>query len=199
MKERRAVIILLQFICIYFAVYYVHVQYFKVDVVLYSAIFDGLIATLIVIILLNTTKYFNIYTLFEKVLLVTIVLLFSVMVSISVPTIIDRSLSFYLLEKIQQHGGSVRLSSIDRIFTEEYVAEHRLMEIRLTEQVESGTILIEDECIFLTRSGDKLSTYSRFFRKNLLPKNRLIGSEYTDDLTDPFRNGISNHNYQCKH
>ena len=193
----KTIFFILQFIAIYFATYYIHIIYFKVDVLLYSAIIDGIIATLIMMFILKFSKYYRIYNSFEKKLLIVIMTLTTITLSISIPTVIDRSLSFYILEKVNQHGGAVKLSSMEYIFTNDYVEEHRLIDIRITEQIKSKTIKVEDGCVFLTDFGEKLSIFSRFFRKNLLSKNRLIRGEYTDSLTDPFKNGKGDNDYQC--
>jgi hypothetical protein len=124
----------------------------------------------------------------EKFLLTVIWLLLGYSISISVPTVIDRSLSFYILEKIDQRGGGIRLDAFEEIFIKEYMIEHHLIDIRLTEQLESGTIKIEDKCVRLTNNGHLIAQASRWFRQNLLAKERKIFGEYSDKLTDPFRN-----------
>lgn len=35
--------------------------------------------------------------------------------AISVPTVIDRSLSMYILEKLQQRGGGIQLAAFDTV------------------------------------------------------------------------------------
>jgi hypothetical protein len=115
-----------------------------------------------------------------------------------VPTVIDRSLSFYILEKLQQRGGGIKLDAFDQVFTQEYVKEHRLMDVRLTEQQQSGTIVIRNGCVVLTDWGQTIATTSRFFRNHFLPKQRLLMGEYSDDLTDPFRNSVKRVDYQCQ-
>jgi hypothetical protein len=197
MKTIKTVVIIFQFIALYLVAYYIHIKYFKVDVVLYSVIIDGILAILAMMIVLYFSNYCKIYNSLEKFLLIVIMALSTITFSISIPTVIDRSLSFYILEKISQHGGSVRLSSMENIFINDYVKEHRLIDIRITEQIESKTIVVKDDCVYLTDFGKKLSIFSRFFRKNLLPKKRLIRGEYTDDLIDPFRSGKGDYDYQC--
>ena len=117
--------------------------------------------------------------------------------AVSVPTVLDRSLSFYLLEKLQQRGGGIKQEDFGKVFREEYMLEHRLIDIRLTEQLASGTIEIKEGCVSLTIRGESFARFSRYFRKNWLPKNRLIAGEYTDELTDPFRESIEIYHYQC--
>ena len=114
------------------------------------------------------------------------------------PTVIDRSLSFYILEKLQQRGGGIKQDSFEQIFTQEYVKEYRLVDVRLTEQLQSGTIIIENGCVKLTEKGERVANFGRYFRKHWLPKERLLMGKYTDDLTDPFRSSTASPNYTCK-
>jgi hypothetical protein len=165
-------------------------------VIFYAALFDTIIAAIVMGIILNMS-YFSPFNNLDRSLIIVIVILLGYAISISIPTVIDRSLSFYILEKIDQRGGGVLLSSIEDIIKDEYIKEHRLADVRLTEQLKSGTIAIEDGCIKLTDSGRLIVKFSNFFRKNLLPKKRLLMGTYTDVLTNPFQDGISKVNYRC--
>jgi hypothetical protein len=167
-------------------------------VVFYSAIFDGVLASATATISLFKTRYFNIFNSFERIQMAVIWLLAGYIFAISVPTVIDRSLSFYILEKLQQRGGGIKLSSFEEVFTKEYVKEHRLVEVRLTEQQSSGTVIIEDGCVKLTKRGENIANFSRYFRKHFLPKQRLLMGEYTDDLVDPFQHSVNSTSYECK-
>ena len=179
------------------AVYYVHIRFFKVDVVLYSAILDGVIAAALMTLLLYLRREFRIFSGFEKGL-VAIWILGASLVALGLPTVIDRSLSFYILEKLQQRGGGIQQSRFEEVFTKEYVKEHRLVDVRLTEQQVSGTIVIENGCVKLTERGARFASFSRFFRAHLLPRQRLLAGTYTDDLTDPFRNSAAQADYVCR-
>jgi len=189
MKIKKALVGLVLFITLLFIYYYIHIRFLNVDVVFYSAIYDGILATVTATIILIIIPYFKVFTGFEKIQMVIIWVLGSYIFAISIPTVLDRSLSFYILEKIQQRGGGILKSGFEEVFTQEYVKEHRLVDVRLTEQESSGTITIENGCVKLTKRGQSLATFGRFFRKNLLPKHRLLMGEYTDDLTDPFGHG----------
>lgn len=187
------------FLTLYTIIYLTHIWYFKVGVVFYSAILDGLIAVFLTSTALFLYSGFSrSFDLFDKTLLTTFCALLSYAIAISVPTVIDRSLSFYILEKLEQRGGSIQLDKFEEIFTEEYVHEHRLMDVRLTEQQESGTINVEGNCVTLTSRGSLIASFSRYFRQNLLPKKRLLMGEYSDDLTDPFRNSVDVKDYSCE-
>lgn len=198
MKLYKAFAATLLFLALLLSVYYIHAAYFKVDVLFYSAIGDGVLATLITAAFLYGGRYLALFNRFEKFQLCLIWLLGSYIFAISVPTVIDRSLSFYILEKIQQRGGGIRLASFEDVFTKEYVKEHRLVEIRLTEQQQSGTIVIERGCVKLTEEGKRIATASRYFRQHFLPKQRLLMGRYSDDLTDPFRNSQIAPDYACQ-
>lgn len=179
-------------------IYVVHVSYVPVNVVFYSAILDDVLATGLALLLLAALGWLRSFSRFEIAQMVCIWLLLGYSFAISVPTVIDRSLSFYILEKLQQRGGGIRLDAFDQVFTQEYVKEHRLMDVRLTEQQQSGTIVIRDGCVVLTDWGQTIATTSRFFRNHFLPKQRLLMGEYSDDLTDPFRSSVKRVDYQCQ-
>ncbi len=183
------------FLMVFFIIYTVHVFQFNVDVVLYSVLIDDFLAILVMSVLFCFT--FHIFTKTEKIMLLIIWFLVGYAFAITIPTLLDRSLSFYLLEKLQQRGGGIKKESFGKVFREEYMLEHRLIDIRLTEQLTSGTIEIKDGCVLLTDKGNSLATFSRYFRKNWLPRNRLIAGEYTDQLTDPFRDSKEIYDYQC--
>jgi hypothetical protein len=198
MKCVSALGVSLIFVALLFLVYYVHAQFARVDVVFYSALFDGIVATCIAAILLQVVPAFRRLSSFERLQLTVIWLLMGYAFAISIPTVIDRSLSFYILEKIEQRGGGIQQSKFEKVFTEEYVREHRLVDVRLTEQLQSGTIRIENGCVKLTERGRRLVSFSRFFRQNLLPKERLLMGGYSDELTDPFRHSADVRDYQCQ-
>jgi hypothetical protein len=163
------------------------VHFLRVDVVFYSALADVLLATALTAVFLLRLGYFDVFNGFEKTLLLSVWLLVGYSIAISVPTVIDRSLSFYILEKLQQRGGAIRLADFEEIFTRDYAREHHLVDVRVTEQLQSGTVVLRGSCVQLTERGYRLARFSRFFRKNLLPRKRLLMGRYTDVLTDPFR------------
>lgn len=179
-------------------IYFIHVYYFKVSVVFYSAILDAVIAAIVTLGLSRFIKWFCVFSAFETIQFLCIWLLLGYSFAISVPTVIDRSLSFYILEKLQQRGGGIKLDAFDQVFTQEYLKEHRLVDVRLTEQQQSGTVIIENGCVKLTPWGQTLATSSRYFRNHFLPKQRLLMGKYSDDLTDPFKNSANKTDYLCK-
>jgi hypothetical protein len=198
MKVFKAGLASLLFLVLLFGIYWFHVRYVRVDVVFYAAIADVFTAAILAALILFGLRYFDLYTGFEKALLVVIWLLAGYSLAISVPTVIDRSLSFYILEKLQQRGGGIRQERFEDVFTKEYVKEHRLVDVRLTEQLESGTIRIEAGCVTLTAKGNRLAGWSRWFRQHLLPKQRLFLGLYSDDLTNPFRDSADVSEYLCQ-
>jgi hypothetical protein len=198
MKYLKLVIATAVYAILLLAIYVLHVRYVPVNVVFYSAILDAVLATILAITLVATVRWFKVFTRFETLQLCCIWLLLGYSFAISVPTVIDRSLSFYILEKLQQRGGGIKLSAFDDVFTQEYVKEHRLVDVRLTEQQQSGTVEIKDGCVKLTAWGQTIASSSRYFRAHFLPKQRLLMGKYSDDLTDPFRNSVERTDYRCQ-
>jgi len=187
MKLVVASLLTAAFMVVLAIVYVVHVWYFNVNVVLYSAILDATISCAIVAaaaIVIRTRLPFDGFSL---VLLVVVWALGGYAFAISGPALFDRSLSFYILEKLQQRGGGILESRMADVFKEEYMPEFRLVDVRLTEQLQSGTITVDNGCVTLTPRGERLATLSRFIRTTLLPKHRLLAGVYTDALVDPFR------------
>jgi len=179
-------------------IHYIHMAYFKVNVVFYASIGDAAIAASLAGAALFFLVYFKSLGSLEKLQLVIIWLLAGYAFAISIPTVIDRSLSFYILEKLQQRGGGIWQEKMQDVFVAEYLVEHRLIDVRLTEQLASGTIVIKDGCVKLTPKGEKVASFGRFYRQHLLPKKRLLMGEYTADLTDPFRQSNNNMSYMCQ-
>lgn len=196
-KLIRAGVGSLGYLVLLVAVYTVHARYLPVDVVFYSALLDVLLTTLAASGLLWSLRWFTPLGAFEKLQLVVIWLLAGYALAISVPTVIDRSLSFYLLEKLVQRGGGIRQDAFAALFADEYMREHRLVDVRLTEQLESGTIVIRDGCVALTDKGRRAAAFSRAFRSYFLPRHRLLMGDYSDSLTDPFERSAASPAYAC--
>jgi hypothetical protein len=64
----------------------------------------------------------------EKFLIIIILLQLGYNLIISVPTIIDRSLSFYLLEKINE----INKNDVEGLIINEYLKKMRVAEMRIT-------------------------------------------------------------------
>jgi hypothetical protein len=197
MKLKKALIASIIFLILLLTFYIIHIKFFRVNVIFYAAIFDGTLAALVTTVIL-ITRYFSLFNVFEKTQMAAIWLLIGYSFAISVPTVIDRSLSFYILEKLQQRGGGIRLDKFEDVFTKEYVKEYRLVDVRLTEQQDSGTVIIQDGCVKLTERGKRIADFGTYFRHNFLPRQRLLMGEYTDVLIEPFRHSEQAIGYECK-
>ena len=196
-KPLRALAALLVYGVVLAVVYSLHVRYFRVDVVFYGALLDAAVAVPLSWGLLRLLRVLTPFNGFEKLQLAAIGLLCGYVFAMSIPTVIDRSLSFYLLEKLQQRGGGIRLDRFEGVVAQEYLREQRVADVRLTEQLTSGTITVADGCVRLTERGARLARFSRFFRAHLLPRQRLLRGHYSDELTDPFRHSGTQADYAC--
>jgi len=198
MKFVWSLLFSLLFVVVLAAIYLVHIWYLPVRVIFYSAILDGVLAAIITAGIVFLCRRRLPLTGFECVLLLGIWLLSGYAFAISGPTVLDRSLSFYILEKLQQRGGGIRADAFEKVFVDEYMHEFRLVDVRLTEQAQSGTIEIVDGCVRLTPWGQTLASISNFIRAHLLAKHRLLAGRYTDTLTDPFANSAKGpQGYEC--
>lgn len=183
------------FLIILVVSYYLFVNYFHVDVLLYDSVkLVAIVATLMFVI---TGKKLLFQSWYDKFLQWVISILLGYALVITFPTIIDRSLSFYFLEKLQQRGGGIELAAFEDIFTQEYAKEHQLVDIRLTEQIQSGMLYIENGCVLLTTKGSQTANFALWFRQHLLPKKRLLNDHYTDALVDPFAESTPLYEYKC--
>jgi hypothetical protein len=185
------------FLLIFGAIHYVHFRFMLVNVVLFSAVLDGLLATLITCVILFTNRFFSTVQISEKILLSVIFSLTGYTLALSIPAVIDRSLSFYILEKLQQRGGGILLNRMPEVFTQEYMKEHHLVDIRITEQMEAGTVVVRDGCVLLTPWGNSMATASRFYRLHFLPTRRLLMGTYSSALVDPFQGDRGTKDYTC--
>jgi hypothetical protein len=193
----RAAVACLLYVLLLLVAYVVHARYLPVQVNFYSAMLDAAIAAIVALALVSALRWFAALDGFARTLLFLIWLLGGYAFAISVPTVLDRSLSFYLLEKIDERGGHVPLARFDYIFTREYMRDHHLVAVRLTEQAASGTVRIEHGCVSLTERGRRMVKLSRFFRHELLARHRLLMGHYSDALTRPFAPGSDTADDHC--
>jgi len=194
----RAALATAAFVVVLLCVNYAHIRFLRVDVVLYAALLDAVVAIVITALGLFLFRQAAHFSGLERALLVLFWAMGGYAFAISVPTMVDRSLSFYILEKLQQRGGGIQQARMKDVFIDEYMVEHRLVDIRLTEQLQSGTITINDGCVRLTEKGQNVASLGRFYRTHFLPKQRLIMGNYSSDLTDPFRSSAQQVDYQCR-
>lgn len=150
MKILQAILILLLYLLILIIIYFLHIKYLKVDVILFSSLIDASVATVVIAGYLFYGQNYTLFNLFEKIQMIFLCILIGYIASISIPTVIDRSLSFYILEKIDQQDGGIELDQFENLFTIDYMRDHRLVDVRLTEQLQSGTIIIQENCVTLT-------------------------------------------------
>jgi len=196
MKFLQLLKLIFLFFILLISINYIHFNFYEVNVVLYSSILDVFIAVLITILIVKKVKFFRVnFSNFEIFQSLVIIVLLGYAFAITIPTIIDRSLSFYILEKIQERGGGMKINSFENLFKSEYMIDHRLVDIRLTEQLESGSIIVNKDCVKLTEKGQSLVIFSQFYRKYFLPKNRLLMGEYSDYLIRNNLNKINSYEY----
>lgn len=70
MKIIRALLASIVFVFVLLTLYIAHINFFLVDVVFYSALLDGLLATILTSIILFYSQYFGLFNYFEKIQMV---------------------------------------------------------------------------------------------------------------------------------
>lgn len=195
-KSRSLLIISAILIGAFLPVHLIHFKYLEVDVILYAALKDVGFSLLISLPFLYFFRAHIVLSKLEQTLILACFLLGGYVYAITIPTVIDRSLSIYILEKINQHDGSVNVDSIESIY-HDYIDDHRLVDVRLTEQLKSGTIKLEKRCVMLTERGYFIVKFTNFYRSHFLPEKRLLMGEYTDALKNPIGNRKDNEHYSC--
>jgi len=182
------------FICVHL----IHFRFFVVDVVFYAALFDvflsaGFLVMMYAFFLRKRLKISRQNLVLSSLLGLSGGYIFA----ITIPTVIDRSLSAYILEKLVQRGGAVQEDALDQIFTEEYIPEFKLMDVRLQEALSSRTVIIDSNCILITAKGRRVAGITQFYRRNFLPKKRRLMGEVTDVLVNPFKRSGKDVDYLC--
>ena len=187
------------YLAVFLTVHLLHFFFLPVHVVLYDAVLDAALAAV------GTAVFLCVWLLrrlaitgLEAGQSLAIGFLLAILFCVTVPAIIDRSLSVYILEKLVQRGGAIRQAAFGDIIKQEFMNEHRVVDIRLTEQVNSGTVVIENGCVRLTAWGQQIAQLTRFYRTTFLPRHREIMGELTADLTDPFRRTFTVVPYACE-
>ena len=181
---------------IFFLINLLHFRLLRVEVLMYAAFLDIMLAGALVAITIALTGWLRLASI-EVFFAIVIGALISALYVILIPTLIDRSLSVYMLEKIHQRGGGIRKDAFLDIWRGEYLLEYRVVDTRLTEQIVSGTLVIKDGCVLLTPRGNATVQVTSFVRKYLTPQRRDILGDITDDLTNPFRNSSPTATYTC--
>ena len=176
MKLNEFVIFSLILIFIYILTYYIHINYLPISVILYSTIIDLLLSIFVTAIVFKII-FKKKWSFFFKPLNLSIILCFlsiGINFCILVPTLIDRSLSVYFLEKIYENKGKMEIENIDEMIINKFFLEKKLGRIRIEEQKNSSTLYVKNNTVYLTEFGFVVVNFTKWFSRNLLPKKRII-------------------------
>jgi hypothetical protein len=176
MKFNQFIVFSIILIFIFAFTYYLHMNYLSVSVVLYATIIDLLVSILVTVIIFKIIFKKN-WSYFLKPINISIILCFisiGINFCILVPTLIDRSLSVYFLEKIYENNGKIKIRDIDEMIINKFFLEKKLGRIRIEEQRNSSTLYVKNNTIYLTEFGFLVVKFTKWFSSNLLPKKRNI-------------------------
>jgi hypothetical protein len=102
-----------------------------------------------------------------------------------------------MLEKIQQSHVGINRKKFDDLFIKDFVKQYNMIDVRLTEQLTSGTIFIENDCVKLTIKGQMIADFSNKFRRHWLPAERLINNNYIKGRRELSNEELIN-KYKCE-
>lgn len=183
-------------VLVFLIINYIHFQYFPVSVILYDSVIDIVLSVIIFLVWSVLGK--NVWRWSERLVIAMLGSSLALNIAIMVPTVIDRSLSIYILEKLNKRGGEISFKAWDALLKEEFFDEYKIVDIRMTEQINSGTVVVVDGCVKLTSKGHLIAEISSFYRRNFLPRHRDIMGEYSDALRDPLKFDLRKVDTECK-
>ena len=159
-----ALVLILFIVYIFFLV--AHEQIIKSEIVFYGylklsfiyGIFFVLLYMLFMIVGHKNTlkKWNNISTVF---LATVIFWLSSYAFIITLPVVIDRSLSVFILNRLASHQTSMPVDELYKIVSE-YFSDQSIVQKRIEEQLATGSIVFENNEIHLTKKGLNIAKFS---------------------------------------
>lgn len=165
----KIIFVLFAYVITFLAISLVVSEFILNEVILYKNILIAVTAAILIQLLVNKkTKSLN-----EKILFFLVMNLTGICYAMAVPTIIDRSLSIYILEEINRKE-KIHRSEIEKEILNNYLNEYSVINTRIFEQLKSGTIIIDgNECITLSDRGKLIVLMTNFYKKVFLNRKKL--------------------------
>ncbi len=104
----------------------------------------------------------GVFTLEASVSVFVIFLLSALCFNLTVPAIVDRSVTVYLLNSLDNSKNGMTEQEIRREFMHTYFDENYAVRKRLREQVESGSVRYDGNRYHVTKDGRTIMTIARF-------------------------------------
>ncbi|AMK24023.1 MULTISPECIES: hypothetical protein [unclassified Sphingobium] len=95
---------------------------------------------------------------------------FNICFLITFPVTFDRSITMFLLARIERHDGALDTARLEQLYVREYLGDMRQIDRRVAEQTLSGNIRIDQGRIHITPQG-----------RRLLAGGRMIGGWFGAD------------------
>lgn len=89
-------------------------------------------------------------------------LAFNISFLIVFPVTFDRSITMFLLARIERQDGQLDASGLERVYVREYLGDMRQIDRRIEEQSLSGNVRVEQGRIHITPQGRRLLTSGRW-------------------------------------
>jgi len=138
------------------------VYYFGIVVIVIGAVF---LSVLFMLFFDKAKIFFERVGLKERDFFPCLLVAFFIMYSfhITIPTLIDRSISIYLLNQLDESGGKAPIAKLQDEFLEGYVGGYSVVCRRMAEQIESGNVVHDEDIYSLTPRGKRAIEFLRAF------------------------------------
>lgn len=161
------------FITLFFIIHILKRNIYPNEIIFYEGISIIIFLTFIYIILFLILRKLNINILIFRdihIFVFALISYFFIVYSylITIPTMVDRSLSLYIIKEIsKKNENGLNNNQLISSIQKEFLINNDQYNKRIAEQLKSGNIYIKDDILFITKKG-KINNKINIFLKKIL-------------------------------
>lgn len=167
-RLKTYLILLIVAVFLFLGIHWFHGRVLGMTVILYGSVLDAALAILGTALLFHFMRFRRSWDL-EPIFFFSSLFLALVIYCIMVPTLVDRSLSVFVLETVEQKKR-IDESKLEGVILSRYLKEMDVTNQRIQEQLASGTIVRRGNEYVLSPWGHTIVEITRFYKENLLPR-----------------------------
>ncbi|MCI4590264.1 hypothetical protein MOK15_09160 [Sphingobium sp. BYY-5] len=133
----------------------------NIDILFYRGVAVAAIGALLMLLILGVLLRRLMLEPATLVGAVALSLAFNICFLITFPVTFDRSITIFLLARIERQDGQLDARGLQRVYVQEYLGDMRQIDRRIEEQSLSGNIRVEQGRIHITAQGRRLLTGGR--------------------------------------
>jgi hypothetical protein len=104
---------------------------------------------------------------------IVIFILFSYSFHITIPSLLDRSISLFMIAVTEKKPG-LQIEEFRYLFYKNFLIDNKAIEKRLDEQIVSGNMYLNNNSYYLTEKGRQIQSLNIFFVKTFNADDRYI-------------------------